>query len=158
MTSIFQSRRSVSVIGQSTILLLLFCLVWPGRADEKATQQDLKKLQGTWVVIQAEHEGQPLDRIKGNKLIVKENQFRIVTQAGDLKGDLTLDPSKSPRRIDWQHQEGMLPDKKWESIYKFDGGKLFLCYAEADSGKDRPSEFATEDGSRSLLIVLERKR
>ena len=52
----------------------------------------------------------------------------------------------------------MLRDKKWEAIYKWDGDKLTLCYTEADSGKDRPDEFATRDGTHRLLIVLERKK
>ena len=55
---------------------------WPIALDEKADAQDLKKLQGTWVVAEAERDGAALDRIKGNKLIVKENQFTVVPIGG----------------------------------------------------------------------------
>jgi uncharacterized protein (TIGR03067 family) len=135
-------------------------LLWAGatRADDAAAAAaELKKLQGTWVVVEAERDGAPLDRIKGNKLVVKDNQFTVVTESAELKGDLTLDPRKKRKTIDFQHQEGMLSGKKWEGIYKLDAEKLTLCYSEADAGKDRPDEFATMPGTRRLLIVVERK-
>lgn len=130
----------------------------PARAGEKATAAEFKKLQGTWVVVEAERDGAPLDRIKGNKLVVNDNQFTVITPSAELKGDLTLTPGKSPKRIDFQHQEGMLSGKKWEGIYKLEGDRLTLCYAEADAGKERPDEFATRRGARRLMIVVERKR
>lgn len=150
--------RSRYAVGHCIVLLLLAGTVLSLHADEKAVKKDLDKLQGAWVVIDAERDGQPLQRIKGNKLVIKGNQFTIVTKCAELKGDLTLDPSKTPRTIDFQHQEGMLLDKSWKGIYKFEDDKLTLCYAEADSGKDRPTEFATEDGSSRLLIVVQRKK
>ena len=159
MTSISTDRlHAPHVVGLCTALLLLVGPPGLTRGGEKAAQQEMKKLQGTWVVVGAERDGTPLDRIKGNKLIVRDNQFTIVTQSAELKGDLTLAPGKSPKAIDFQHQEGMLRDKKWEGIYKLEGDRLTLCYAEADSGKDRPGEFATQAGSSRLLIVVERKQ
>jgi uncharacterized protein (TIGR03067 family) len=71
---------------------------------------------------------------------------------------IVVRPGQSPKTLDFQHQEGLLRDKKWEGICKLDGDRLTLCYAEADSGKDRPDEFATREGSCRLLIVVERKK
>ena len=120
---------------------------------EKQLERSVKKEK-----VSADDARAALDRIKGNQLIVKDNQFTVVTKSAELKGDLTLDPSKSPKRIDFQHQEGQLRDKKWEGIYKLDGDKLTLYYTEADSGKERPHEFATQNGASRLLIVVERKK
>jgi uncharacterized protein (TIGR03067 family) len=153
------SARPVACSLALGAALLCAALTSPARgADDKAIARELKKLQGTWVVVEAERDGAALDRIKGNKLIVKDHQFTVVTKTAELKGDLTLSPGKTPKAIDFQHQEGALRDKKWEGIYKLDGDKLTLCYAEADSGKDRPDKFETYDGSNRLLIVVERKK
>src|SRR5262245_992605 len=127
------------------------------RADDKANALDLKKLQGAWIVGEAERDGEPID-IQGNKMLVNDILFTIFTKSAELEGDLVLDAAKSPKRIDWQHQKGMLRDKKWEGIYKLEGDKLTLCYTEADTGKARPDAFVTQKDTNRLLIVLERKK
>src|SRR6266498_1243848 len=110
-----------------TMLALLGAIVivqLGGGAAGDATKKEQDKLQGTWVVVEAEQNGQPLDRIKGGKLIVRENNFPIETASGStLKGDLMLDGSKSPKRIAFAHQEGLLRDKHWQGIYKLEGDK-----------------------------------
>jgi uncharacterized protein (TIGR03067 family) len=158
MRSIIHPRPLAFFVCLIATLLLLSGSAGLVHADGNAAAQELKKLQGTWVVVEAERDGAPLDRIKGNKLVVKDNQFTVVTPSAELKGDLKLDPDKAPKAIDFYHQEGLLRDKKWEGIYKLDGDKLTLCYAEADSGKDRPDEFTAQEGSNRLLIVVERKK
>lgn len=145
-----------------TLLLGLYTALFIAAFDvpcggaEKDNERDLKSMQGTWVVVTAERDGDSLDRIKGNKLIVKDNQFTIIGKNFELRGHLTLDASASPKKLDMQHQEGALRDKKWEGIYKLEKNKLTICYSEADSGKERPDEFATRSDQNRLLIVMER--
>jgi uncharacterized protein (TIGR03067 family) len=153
MMRAFRCRLLASIILLSVVGLFSM----PTRANDKARAQDLKKLQGTWIVVEAERDGEEIP-IKGNKMVVKDNLFTIFTKSAELEGDLVLDAAKSPKRIDWQHQKGMLRDKKWEGIYKLEGEKLTLCYTEADTGKARPDAFATKKDSNRLLIVLERKK
>jgi uncharacterized protein (TIGR03067 family) len=129
------------------------------RADEDAAKKELKALQGAWKVVAAEHDGEPLDRIVGGTMTVKDNNFDIKTAGGtELKGDLILDPAKSPKRIDLAHQDGPLKDKTWQGIYELKGDTLKICYAEADSEKERPSEFKTLKNSRLLLVELKREK
>jgi hypothetical protein len=52
-----------------------------GPIDDAAKKQ-VQNLQGTWTVVSAEREGQPLDRIKGNKLTVKGE--RLTSRPGPL--------------------------------------------------------------------------
>ena len=68
------------------------------------------------------------------------------------------DPTKKPKHIDYIHQEGMLKDKKWEGIYELKGDTLKICYAEADSEKERPSEFKTLKNSKLLYLELKREK
>lgn len=127
------------------------------RADDDAAKKDLKALQGTWTVTAAEHDGDALDRIVGGTLVVKDNNFHVKTKGGtELKGDLVLNPAKAPKHLDFLHQDGPLKDKKWEGIYELKDDTLKICYAEADSEKERPTEFKTL--KKSALLYLELKR
>ena len=127
--------------------------------DEEARKKELKALQGTWKVVAAEQDGDPLDRIVGGLLTIKENNFVIKTTGGtELEGDLILNPSKKPKQIDFAHQKGLLKDKTWQGIYELKDDTLKFCYAEADSDKERPTEFKTLKKSRLLLIEMKRDK
>jgi uncharacterized protein (TIGR03067 family) len=129
------------------------------RADDDAAKKELKALEGTWKVVAAEQDGDPLDRIVGGTLKIKDNNFQIKTAGGtEMKGDLILDPAKSPKHIDLAHQDGLLKDKTWQGIYELKGDTLKLCYAEADSEKERPAEFKTLKNSRLLFVELKREK
>lgn len=143
--------------------LLLGCalalVTLTARADEEAAKKDLKALQGTWTVVAAEHDGDPLDRIVGGVMVVKDSSFHIKTKSGtELKGDLILNPAKAPKHLDYVHQEGPLRDKKWEGVYELKGDTLKICYAEADSEKERPTEFKTRKDSKLLFLELKREK
>jgi uncharacterized protein (TIGR03067 family) len=133
-----------------------FALVAGATAGD-AARKDRDQLQGTWEVVAAERDGKPLDRIKGGKLAISGQNFTIQTASGaELKGDYRLDPGKKPKAMDLTHTEGALRDKTWQAIYQLDGEELKICYAETGSGKDRPTEFTTAEGSGRLLTVLKR--
>ena len=143
--------------------LLLGCalalVTFTARADEDAAKKDLKVLAGTWKVVAAEHDGDSLDRIIDGVMVIKENNFHIKTKSGtELKGDLILNPTKAPKHIDYVHQDGPLKDKKWEGIYELKGDTLKICYAEADSEKERPIEFKTLKDSKLLYLELTREK
>lgn len=137
--------------------LAFACVV--ARADEDEAKKELKALQGTWKVVAAEHDGDPLERIVGGTMVVKGNNFAIKTAGGtELKGDLILDPAKKPKHVNLAHQDGPLKDKTWQGIYELKGDTLKICYAEADSEKERPAEFKTLKKSGLLLVELKREK
>ena len=128
------------------------------QADD-AAKKEFEKLQGTWVVVEATQDGQALERINGGKFIIKDVNFTIKTVSNfELKGDLQLDPSQKPKHISYSHQEGLLRDKTWQGIYELNGDELKICYAEADSNKERPKEFKTEKDSGHLYLMLKREK
>ena len=145
------------------VLLVACALTFAGftsaRADDDGAKKELKAMQGTWKVVAVEHDGDSLDRIAGGVMVIKENNFAIKTVGGtELKGDLVLNPAKTPKHFDYIHQKGPLKDKKWEGIYELKGDTLKICYAEADSEKERPTEFKTLKKSALLFIELKREK
>lgn len=118
--------------------------------------KDQTAIQGTWTVTEAEQDGQPLDRIKGNTLTVDGDKFTIATKTSDLKGTLTLYPDTMPKGVDWTHTEGAVEGRVWYAIYSLEGDDLKLCYKDPNPEKQRPGEFATKPGTNTLFVTLKR--
>jgi len=122
-----------------------------------AAKADQDKLQGTWQVLSAqflgkEAEGEEGDMIRKGKCVVKGNhmQFRH-------GGPFTLDPSKKPKELDLDMQEG--PDNErgtWRGIYELKGDELTLVFALPNT--DRPREFKTEQGVMHMMMKLKRAK
>ena len=118
------------------------------------TQAALAPLQGRWVVTAAEHEGKPLDAIKGGVMTITADSFEVRTASGNmLKGTLTLDPSKQPSQMDMIHADG----ERWEAIYAIDDETFRLNYVEAGGKDARPTTFTTSDTTDATVIMLRRE-
>ncbi|HXG12285.1 MAG TPA: TIGR03067 domain-containing protein [Gemmataceae bacterium] len=125
-----------------------------GAQKQDSAAADRVKLQGTWVPIFAERNGRPSEEFKrftftfdGDTLIIKKSPEE------SREGTFKLDSTTTPRQItilpvDFKHT--------LKGIYAFDGDNLKLCLG--DLGKDRPTEFATRQGSQSVLIILKREK
>lgn len=117
-------------------------------------QAPLAELQGRWVVVRGESQGQPLDVIAGGVLTIAGDGFEIRTAAGTLlKGTLRADTTKPPFHLDLLHADG----ERWEAIYAVDGDTLMLTYVPAELGARRPSTFTTSPESNATLVVVRRE-
>src|SRR4051812_4804016 len=92
-----------------------------------AADKDGDALQGTWTVTEAEENGQPLDRIKGNTLTIDGSKFTIKTETSDLKGTFALHPDIMPKGMDLTHVEGAVKGRIWYAVYSLDGDELKIC-------------------------------
>ena len=144
------------------LLLVLLALVGFTAADaakDDAAAEDLKKMQGDWVVVTMESDGMkiPDDDAQALFRTVKGDQYTVSRyQRVRGKGTIQLDATKKPRTID-ARPAGAAPDAKpLLGIYEFDDGKLKLCFAAP--GKDRPTLFRTAEGSGHTLTVWQPER
>ena len=67
-----------------------------------------------------------------------------------------LDPSKTPKAIDFRPAGGQYKDKTLRGIYEIDGGMLKICFAEPD--KERPAEFNSKAGSGWTLATHKKQK
>ena len=71
------------------------------------------------------------------------------------EGGYTLDPSRTPKTVDFDIKTGNDRGKKQLGIYKLEGDKLTLVLTQAGS-TTRPDSFKIEPGAPVLEVVLQR--
>jgi uncharacterized protein (TIGR03067 family) len=124
------------------------------KADK--TSNDMDSLQGTWEVVSAEFEGRPdpLPVRKHDRQIFEKDKQTITDGFSSLITRFTIDASKRPKTIDFLDFSG--PHMVGKGIYLLDGDSLRLCFSLDEKGNDRPKEFKTTRGEKTVLRILKR--
>jgi uncharacterized protein (TIGR03067 family) len=121
-------------------------------------KKELSALQGTWHIDSIQEsfgKAPPEDSVKEFVVTVKDDIMKVTHKgAAGPVFKLKLDPTKSPKTIDFLHTEGPDKGKTEPGIYKIEGETLTYCVT--DIGKDRPMAFATKEGTRNTLFVLKK--
>lgn len=115
---------------------------------------ELRKIEGGWIVVAAEQRGRPFEVIRGGGLVIEGTAFSLKTAAGnEFKGQIRVDPTKSPKQLDFVHdKEGLV----WEAIYTVSDEAFRLNYVEAGGADKRPTLFATSTDTAGTVIVMNR--
>jgi len=114
----------------------------------------VQALQGRWTGAAGEHDGRPLDAIKGGVMTITGDAFEVRTASGNLlRGTLKVDTSKSPLQMDLLHADGA----RWEAIYEVSGDTFRLNYVEAGGKDGRPEAFATSDKTEASIVAMRRE-
>ena len=134
-------------------LVLAFSLAADG-GDAK----DGDNLQGTWLPSTAELGGKmfPDEVRKSIKLVVKDTQYTVTVGKEADQGTVKLNPSAKPKEMDITGTDGPNKGKTFLAIYERDGDTLRVCYDL--SGKNRPKEFKTKEGTQLFLVTYKREK
>ncbi|MBI3464140.1 MAG: SMP-30/gluconolactonase/LRE family protein, partial [Planctomycetes bacterium] len=129
-------------------------------AQKDPTTKDLAKVQGDWILVSAERDGQkvPDEEIKKTKLLLAGNKYKFLQEAGagtSPEGTFKLDPTKNPKAIDSTPADGPDAGKTFQGIYEIAGDQQKVCFAPP--GKERPTEFASKPGSGHIFQVWKRE-
>lgn len=140
------------------LLIVAAGLLIAADAKEDA-KKELEKLKGTWVVTSAERDGKQTDRLNGDKMTIAGEGFVVTSKDGKelVKATIKLDPSKKPKTIDLTLTEGSDKDKVVLGIYALDGDKMKICLNEPGN-TTRPTEFASKEGTRLMVVELKRDK
>jgi uncharacterized protein (TIGR03067 family) len=124
-------------------------------AQPTPVNTDLADLQGDWVVVAMEGDGEKVaaDVVKGMRWAINGNEI-TGTQPG-LAGKMSfkLNPGTTPTGIDITPLDGNLKGTTSPGIYAIDGQKLRVCFGE----KVRPKAFVTAAGDGHTMLTLERE-
>jgi uncharacterized protein (TIGR03067 family) len=140
----------------SRLLLIVVSVSLMSAADDP--KSELHRLQGAWRVVSIEHDGRPSTATE-TVVWVFSGEDLVVEIAGEarLVGTIELAPNGTLRAIDRSFTVATERDflrLTERGIYRWDGETLWICFGEAT--RDRPTEFASKPGSRTILVVLKR--
>ncbi|HJZ91193.1 MAG TPA: TIGR03067 domain-containing protein [Gemmataceae bacterium] len=132
-------------------------LVLGADAPADAVKTETAQLEGEWTMVSGKRDGQKLpdDFVKSGKRVAKDGVSTVTF--GDplfMKARLTIDPGKKPKTIDYEVIDGQGKGKTVLGIYEIDGNTVKFCFAAPD--KERPTEFASKEGSGHTLSVWKR--
>jgi RNA polymerase sigma factor (sigma-70 family) len=126
----------------------------PAVVGKDEAPKDEEKILGTWVLVSGEEGGQkaPEERIKEAKVIFAADG-KMTAKLGEREQEFTyqLDPAKKPKEFSVTDDK----DRTVLGIYKLDGDTLTVCFARDG---DRPTEFASKEGTTVVLEVLKREK
>jgi uncharacterized protein (TIGR03067 family) len=142
-------RKSFALLA----LLLSFAL-----AAAHGDGKDGDTNDGTWLPSEAELAGKKLpDEIRKTiKLVIEGDKYTVTVGKEVDKGTVKRNASAKPKEMDITGTEGPNKGKTFLAIYERDGDTLRICYDL--SGKGRPTEFKTKEGTPLFLVTYKRKK
>jgi uncharacterized protein (TIGR03067 family) len=135
-------------------ILVAACL--HGAGDDPASKQ-MAQLQGEWTMVSGEIDGQalPAEFVKTGKRTATGDEVTIVIGGRVFfKAKFSVDPTQTPKTIDYAMTEGPTKGKKQLGIYELKGDTVKFCFGAP--GGERPKEFTTTPGSGRTLSVWQR--
>lgn len=146
-----------------TLLALTAAFLVAADAKDDDAKKELKKFEGTWVLVSGEKDGAKVadEHVQKNKITWKGSDVVLDSphqSKEPIKATVTvLDPGKKPGQMSWKRAAGPDTGKEMHAIYEFMGDDQYrVCFAPGD--KERPKEFATKSGSGHILHVWKRMK
>ncbi len=123
-------------------MLFLLALAYVGGVakGDDAAKSDLKLFQGTWqpvFVKNLQGELASADELKAIRLVVKGSEFTFTNKGESISGTFTIDPSKTPKTIDFQLANSNSRDEKFLGVYEIRGERRLSCFALPKEARPR---------------------
>jgi uncharacterized protein (TIGR03067 family) len=140
------------------LFVALVLVFWFLPAAWSAGPKDGDAIQGTWLPSTAEFGGKmfPDEVRKTIKLVIKDDKYTATVGKQVDQGTVKLNPSAKPKAMDITGADGPNKGKTFPCIYELDGDTLRICYDL--SGKSRPTEFKTKEGTQLFLVTYKREK
>ncbi len=125
-------------------LLLGLLATHPLVAQGSAASEDTKAIQGDWTMVSATLNGQTYAGVSGTRHVAGDTTTVTVNDQLLMRAIFLLNPSASPKTIDYQILEGATAGSHQVGIYQLSDSTLSFCIASP--GGTRPTEFESKAG------------
>jgi uncharacterized protein (TIGR03067 family) len=146
--------RNALLMGLATLVM---SQAWAD--DTEAARRDLSRLQSEWSMASGSRDGQKLpdNMLRNSKRVCRGDETTVMV-GGQLlmKAKFTLDPSKSPKTIDYRITGGPTAGKAQLGIYELDEETVKFCFSSP--GQARPTDFTTKAGDGRTFSVWKRDK
>ena len=140
------------VIGLAAVAIV------PGWGEEKEAK-DMAQLQGEWSMVSGSADGQsmPAPVVKKMKRICKRDEV-TTTLGGQVyfKATISIDPSKTPKTMNYQMTEGVTKGTEQLGIYEVEGDTFKSSFGKP--GAERPTDFTSKAGDGRTVSVWKRNK
>jgi uncharacterized protein (TIGR03067 family) len=138
-----------------TLLASLLPAADPPPAPGAAPAADA--LQGTWSLSSFVVNGDKAtdDQLRLGRLSIVGDQYAPTFGTVAVGARFTIDPTKTPRTIDFTYLDGPQRGKTVKGIYSIEGDTLTVCRGLSE-GEPRPTRFEAPADSEHMLIVWTR--
>jgi uncharacterized protein (TIGR03067 family) len=135
-------------------VMFLVWSVWPlvaVQAQGQSSDAELKKFQGTWVMVSGELGGKKTanEDVSRSKIVYEGNKMQIVdpkqTPETIIAEIVMIDPTKTPKEMHLIRKNGPNAGKVLIGIYEFEGDDQYK-FALDPTGAMTLKEFVTEEG------------
>lgn len=127
-------------------------------AKKEAIKKDHLAIEGTWRAVSIEVNGNAVPAGDLAKITVengRDGEWTLMVDGQELaEGTSTIDPTVTPKTIDFKVTKGNDAGRETYGIYELTGDTRKICYAEP--GRQRPADFSAPAGSGRTLAVFER--
>jgi uncharacterized protein (TIGR03067 family) len=144
--------------AQALVLSLTLAATIAASPGDQA-KDDLKQLQGDWTITSMEEGATkvPDDILKGMAIQIKDDGFTVKEKDRvSVEFRFKLDPSKTPRAVDFTYLTGLDKGRTVLGIYRLAGDTVTFCVSEP--GKERPKDFTRAADTMQNLVVVKRKK
>ena len=145
-----RTLRTLSLVGLVGLLGSLGSSL--AGQSPSATSADSASLQGTWSMVAGTADGYqlPPEYVKTMRRVFVGNEV-TVTMGGQLflKATVALDPTASPKTIDYHMTGGPTAGSTQLGIYQLAGDTVRFCFSAPNAA--RPSDFTSTPGDRRTL-------
>ncbi|MBI4964444.1 MAG: TIGR03067 domain-containing protein [Desulfomonile tiedjei] len=154
-------RGKIVFIAVSLLLLCPIGTLFAADVGGQDAEKELKKLQGTWVMVSGEMGGKKAadEHVKQSKIIYEGNKIQIVVpnQTGEtIVADIVkIDPVKNPKEMHFIRKTGPNAGKTLIGIFEFEGDDQYK-FAFDPTGSMTLKEFVTKDGTGHIRNTWKR--
>lgn len=127
-------------------------------AKDEAIKADHLAIEGEWRAVSIEANGNTVGADDVRKVTVengRDGEWTLLVDGKEMaEGTSTIDPTVTPKTIDFKVTKGNDAGRVTYGIYELAGKTRKICYAEP--GRPRPADFSAPAGSGRIMVVFER--